>query len=338
MTVDILDFASPKTEPVLRSAPPPPSTWMVNKLTSGSTSYCYDTNVSIIHGIRNGFTLAAGNWARREGQPARSALGIAVGDETSDHMAVRIGHIDANGQLQFNDSAEISEVGGDCAHHNRNAVVAFDFDGDSLQLGAPVHMVVENAFVIDYVLQEPPKHIDYLPNYSRADASTGIYILSKFTNFNWSYTDASGTTFSTTNTKNTTWNTGGSVAATAKFTQSEGIPDAISVNTSESITVQAGYDHTDNESNYIGQQQSCTLALQAVTSNDDAVSYSARTFDVWRYRIYGPPSVTLPDGTTGNTYYEVTLPRAPRARRPSAGRAGTPINRCTRTAISCPTR
>ena len=51
-----------------------------------------------------------------------------------------------------------------CSRNSRNVLAAFDFDGDSLRLGAPVHFVLNDVQHFDYVLQEPPKHVDYLPD------------------------------------------------------------------------------------------------------------------------------------------------------------------------------
>jgi hypothetical protein len=40
---------------------------------------------------------------------------------------------------------------------------ALDGDGDTWRLGPPMHLTIENLINLDYIIQEPPKHVDYLP-------------------------------------------------------------------------------------------------------------------------------------------------------------------------------
>ncbi|MBW1819813.1 MAG: FG-GAP repeat protein, partial [Deltaproteobacteria bacterium] len=43
------------------------------------------------------------------------------------------------------------------------AALLYDADGDSYTLGDPVHMVFSNHLSLSALIQEPPKHVDYLP-------------------------------------------------------------------------------------------------------------------------------------------------------------------------------
>src|SRR5262249_3187421 len=42
-------------------------------------------------------------------------------------------------------------------------LAAYDADGDAYYLGAPVHLTLFDLVQPQYVIEQPPKHVDYLP-------------------------------------------------------------------------------------------------------------------------------------------------------------------------------
>ena len=113
-----------------------------------------------------------------------------------------------------------------CSRNSRNVLAAFDFDGDSLRLGAPVHFVLNDVQHFDYVLQEPPKHVDYLPNAATCNSQlaytcNGIINVSDLPDFNITYGTSATNTVSHSTTKNTSWGLGVSTTFTAQNTVGE---------------------------------------------------------------------------------------------------------------------
>ena len=202
-----------------------------------------------------------------------------------------------------------------CGRNSKNALIAFDFDGDSLYLGAPVHLTMHNTLVFDYILQEPPKHIDYLPIQAECNpppgvcnGSNGIVNISRLAGFNISYADTQGTAFSSETEKSSSFTKGFSEKQAAQNTVGEDAGIATSKVTVD-FAFQAKQDFDSHQSSYTGNDASYALTLTACTIADDALNYSARGIDIWRYRIYGTTAPAA-DGTPGPAYYEVTLPRA----------------------------
>ena len=204
-----------------------------------------------------------------------------------------------------------------CSRNSRNVLAAFDFDGDSLRLGAPVHFVLNDVQHFDYVLQEPPKHVDYLPNAATctslaAYACNGIINVSDLPDFNITYGTSATNTVSHSTTKNTSWGIGASITFTAQNTVGEdsGIEN---VDATIDFKAQVGYDYDYHQDLYKGQDSSYKVSQESVTSADDALSFQTRTTDIWRYRIYGaPPPKDQNDQPQSdlNSFYEIALPRA----------------------------
>ena len=164
-------------------------TWAINTLTWNTQAHC----IGHLGLQRSSFSLVAGAWAGVKANPASPLWGVAVAYEPISGfpgMLVQMGRVDnPQGQLEWAGSAVLPRENSFCAEDNKNALVAFDVDGDSLRLGAPVHFVINNAPIFDYILEEPPKHLDYLPGNILASSATGMVNVSRIKDFNVSYTD-----------------------------------------------------------------------------------------------------------------------------------------------------
>ena len=192
----------------------------------------------------------------------------------------------------------------------RTAVTAYDRDGDTYRLGAPLHIVAQRVVGLDCVLQEPPKHADFLPRPPQDggpvdwDGDWGMINVSYDPDFVVAYRDESGKTVQT-ETKNTSdWSIGGSVKTTAEMTTSAGGPSSI---LSGSVTAGAkasvSYDYDEHESNWNGQYESRTTSISMETNRDDVLYGKLQLLDIWRYRIYG---LTNDDGT--NAFQDIVIP------------------------------
>jgi hypothetical protein len=78
----------------------------------------------------------------------------------------------------------------------RLPAIPMDYDGDSMFLGAPIHIVAEQVVRTDFILEEPPKHA-----YWDQDAKQVVNV-SRYDDFNISLYDSTGQEFSS-NTKDT---------------------------------------------------------------------------------------------------------------------------------------
>lgn len=185
-------------------------------------------------------------------------------------------------------------------------LVAFDGYGDSLYLGAPVHITVRNLVDPEYVIMEPPKHIDYLPvDPNDPDGPREVINVSENDSFYVQLTTSDQKTLETSSTDTTSWNIGGSGAFTSKETVGGGFGDIVKAEVSRNLKIALSYDYNENTSHTNSEYRSKTTREAAQTNTDDQLVAKVRLIDIWRYPVYGL-DLTEPAGDQG--FYEVILP------------------------------
>ncbi|MBI3798472.1 MAG: VCBS repeat-containing protein [Deltaproteobacteria bacterium] len=184
----------------------------------------------------------------------------------------------------------------------RFPLLAYDADGDSVYLGAPIHLTTSEIVRTQAIFQEPPKHTAYL--------SGKVENLSRMTDFYVELKDSSGTTVSNTNTDTSDWNIGGSAKASAKATGEAGFDVGLAkttLKTSVEVSGKVAYDYNGHKEDYNSQYAASTLTFTDRTDVDDFVVGELQIFDVWRYRGFGIAS-TDAQGNKVNGFYELVLP------------------------------
>jgi hypothetical protein len=183
----------------------------------------------------------------------------------------------------------------------RFPLVAYDADGDSVYLGAPVHFTVANLVRPQFIFQEPPKHTAYLGGQ--------VVNVSRMTDFYVELKDSAGTTFASTTGDATDWNIGGSLEGSAKATLTVGNADIIKSEAKGSVEVsgKVAYDYDKHQEGYNSQYATNTLTYTGQTNADDFLVAQIQTFDVWRYRAFGI-SPSDGHGQQLNGFYEIVLP------------------------------
>lgn len=166
----------------------------------------------------------------------------------------------------------------------RLPLALYDFDGDGMFLGQPVHMVVENLISTDFILEEPPKHAYWDPvtqqvvNVSRADG------------FNIALVSSQNEEFSTNSKDSTDWSIGSSVGGSAAETVAENLDVGIlkeSAELSVQLSGKVAYDYDQKASSYTSGYANRTVSFSGTTARDDFIVGRLQMLDVWRYRIYG---------------------------------------------------
>ncbi|MBA3441906.1 MAG: hypothetical protein H0T92_18765, partial [Pyrinomonadaceae bacterium] len=185
-------------------------------------------------------------------------------------------------------------------------LVAYDATGDSLYLGAPVHMMVEGMINTDFILQEPPKHAFY-DNRPGSPTYGQIVTVTRFDETNVSLRTSTGTTFSGKSTDSSNWSIGASVEGSAGESVKAGIPDVASAKASFDLTAKIGYDYNQNKDSYNSNYSERTVSQTESTDHDDKLLGRLQTFDIWRYRVYGA-SVTDQQDNPTNAFYDFVLP------------------------------
>lgn len=191
---------------------------------------------------------------------------------------------------------------------SRLPIVAEDDDGNSLFLGAPIHVTAENTLSTDYILYEPPKHVFYNLSTNNNWLPGQIVNLSGDPGYNVSLVKNNTTVIGTSDTQQTDWTVGTSDKGSASATVSEGANFGIlKAESEQKFKVQDQFSYNYNhQSKTAGSSYSTkSVTYSTETSADDALGGSIQDLDIWRYRIFGVPASDL-NNNAG--YYEFVIP------------------------------
>ena len=306
LQLELWDLASPNSPGAT-----PPSQWTLTRYdssTGGRASLCYGGSQQSYAS----FGLVAGNWAGVKADPASPLWGVGiayegqVGQGSAPLVTTQLYRVDqnidpatANGPLTLAATTTIPKLDtGGCGTSGRVELQSLDLDGDSIQLGPPMHSVVALPQVYDWILQEPPQHLDYFPN-------GGLVNVSRNPTFNVGYSDAQARAFAETTGTSSDWTVGTSVKANATLGV-DGDYLIAKANLSASVTNQFNYDYDNNQKDYTANSDTYTSTLSTQTAGGDSLRFRGKQFDIWRYPAYGVAS-----STPGQpyAYYELMLPR-----------------------------
>lgn len=185
-------------------------------------------------------------------------------------------------------------------------IIALDNDGDSYILGNPAHISISDYCSLDYLIQEPPKHIDYLPVTSGVfDGKWEIANISVYEDFYTELKDDQSTTVTTTAKDTSNWSIGGSASVDVKDTVSE---NAVleSAETSVEVKAKLSYQYDSSEESWKSQYKSRDISFDGQAVWDDFLIGTTKQLDIWRYPIIGyrNPDASQPPFS----YMEIILP------------------------------
>ena len=199
------------------------------------------------------------------------------------------------------------------------AVVAYDKDGDTYRLGPPAHITIENLIGLDYVIQEPPKHVDYLPKNPddpENEWKWDVINVSARPDFYVEFKDKQEKTVATKTTATSSWDIGGSAELDVKGTVEAGVGDIAKVSSSKELKIKIGYDYASSKSRYNSDYHSRSVSYASQTNEDDYLHGKIQLMDIWRYPIYGCKTT---DENNPHGFQEIILP-GPKSTFGSGGR------------------
>jgi hypothetical protein len=272
-----------------------------------------------------GFEVAMGNFDAKIDDTNIGDLGMEVAvvyrtskriDQFTSHGEFRLQIYDATDNLGLTMKKEETIVQTDIVLKNANqsatqkvVVAVGDFDGDSIALGEPDHLVIEGHRDFSAIIAEPPKHIDYIKdnagslgelNLSRKGGAPGTQFASFYTEYekvstvDVTTTDKSGTDYG--------WGVETEVEAERDF----GIPKIGEVKTK--VEAGAGYDYSKNQEKLNSSYQSTEVGTDLKATNDDYLVYRVKNIHIWRYPVIGETQVKTKDGKQGQLYVQLTVP------------------------------
>lgn len=243
--------------------------------------------------------FAAGNFAGSQAQPTDPIWSLAVGyayGADQDGYHIQLIDPSTNRQTDVVRQAWNTKI--------PPALLAFDRDGDSLYLGAPVTFRMDQPQQLLSSLEQPPQHLDYLPNQAGAN-SAGLLNVSRDPDFRLTFSKSASSTLSSNQSSAFSWTAGGSAHASASITLSEQIPVIEKASLKGSASAGIGYVHSSSSTSSAGDASRVTIEMSESPVADDALYLIMKPYEIWRYRLYGAETT---DPSTPYAYYEVFKP------------------------------
>ena len=184
----------------------------------------------------------------------------------------------------------------------RPALVAYDHDGDSLYVGAPVHFTLTDLARTDFIIQEPPKHLAYVGGRIRNVSRRGDFFVE--------LRDSQSASFATRSTNKTDFGFGTAVEISAKDTVSSSGNIGIAKFEGEvslEQTARFSYDYDEHREAYNSSYAERTLSFTGQTNADDYLVSQIQLFDIWRYRAYGA-RIRDRNGDEAHAFLELVFP------------------------------
>ena len=179
-------------------------------------------------------------------------------------------------------------------------IMVGDLDGDSMLLGTPTHITLENHVTPILFMSEPPKHLDFDPDSPEKEVENHTRDDELFVRYAQSTVESQ----QTTNTLEVEGNMGGSLGLEVSAGLNLGVAE---ISTTVKTTMTAST--KEKYSTQYGHKADKSEGLERATNRDDCVLFRTTNVHVWRYpilgwttKLKGSPDKTVP------AYYQVTIP------------------------------
>lgn len=253
----------------------------------GSPGFTGETGFSLSHGGA-GVHLTAGSFT--------GSLHPSASGKNRSQAVLTVGNTVYLVSLQGGGVYQKSTVDHPSGAIRHSHILVGDLDRDSMLLGDPTHIVLEDNITPILLLNEPPKHIDpngsgKVVNYTRQD---DLYI---------QYAESEEKSKETTNTLEVENNMGGSISSEVKVGVNLGVAKV-------GASIKATYERSTQEKRQDISKEfsSMTASLTGRTERDDFVLYRSHRVDIWRYPVLGWTSEVEGQSEKKPTYYQMVIP------------------------------
>lgn len=175
-------------------------------------------------------------------------------------------------------------------------LVTGDLDGDSMLLGEPTHITLENQITPLLFLQEPPKHVD-------GNATGQATNYTRYSDLYLQYAQSRTESEATTNELDVESDLAVSLSVEVDAGVDLGAA-SFSAREKGTLTKSVGSRYDEIEKNYSTQSTSLT----GKTNRDDFVLFRCHNVNVWRYPIQGWLREPRPGEDEGQAFYQVIVP------------------------------
>jgi hypothetical protein len=199
-----------------------------------------------------------------------------------------------------------ADINGDAAYYDsRRCLVQNQFESrecHQIFLGdAELHYVLENIETSNVILQQPPKHIDYLP------ALGGLVDVSMREDFFAEFSQTDTKSGSINRKTKTDWSIGERVKVGI------GSPESKNATFSSSLDLSLDLEHQTVQEIFIANENSVSLTQTTGAVDDDVVWAKIQTTDFWRFPAQGgrQEGNAAAGGLAEDAYMDIAIPGEP---------------------------
>lgn len=250
-------------------------------------------------------SMAVGNFLSFEKGKPRMDLAISYRVE-SPHISanLKILSCEENYELKETATLTLGEMNFDQAHYLPQDVplTATDKDGNSFCLGSPAVIYIPQLIKTRYIMYEPPKHIDYLPDDPNdLNGSWSVVNVSRKKDMYITFGQGEERTQGVSTIDTTSYDTGSSTTYDAKESVTFGTKiNSLKLSSEQKFVFGNSYSSSTKDVN--SQYKTINYSYQDSTNIDDQLGYEIKATNIWRYPCYG-----LKDGDRFG-FYEVVVP------------------------------
>ena len=199
-----------------------------------------------------------------------------------------------------------ADINGDAAYYDsRRCLIQNQFESrecHQIFLGdAELHYVLENIETSNVILQQPPKHIDYLP------ALGGLVDVSMREDFFAEFSQTDSKSGSINRKTKTDWSIG------ERIKVGIGSPESKNATFSSSLDLSLDLEHQTVRENFIANENSVSLTQTTGAVDDDVVWAKIQTTDFWRFPAQGGKQEgdDAAGGFAEDAYMDIAIPGEP---------------------------
>ncbi|MBP7864633.1 MAG: VCBS repeat-containing protein [Acidobacteria bacterium] len=187
-------------------------------------------------------------------------------------------------------------------------VARMDDGGRSILLGPPTQIIMQDVVTVDYTIEDPPKHVDYLPvNPQDREGEWECVFVSMFPEFSCMYSKE-GENYSS-HTEQSVSEGGAGLNAKIGADMEVKIHEVLAKETIDaSLEASLGFAFQRSIDSADTTYHNYTYSLDQATDRDDIMQYKTRTYTIWRYPVYGYTALNPNTGQEAQGYYDVNYP------------------------------
>ena len=191
-------------------------------------------------------------------------------------------------------------------------LVNYDRQGKSVYLGAPVVFTIDGLVQTTMIVQDAPKHADWLP------AQKSWLNVDRTDQFEVDVSSDTSQAFESTTKTSSDHTIGGSASLSLEASVTSGLVGIDDEKETVKASVAVDQSYEEKESEYNADTSSYSLEIDSGTGDDDLIGGSDQPFYVFRYPIFGS-TYKDENNDTMQGMYEIVIPGEPTPINPPTG-------------------